>query len=197
MTGRLPRTRRTGRAMTSIARAVLAVAMALAVTPFLAGCHDEGQHVIRAERLEWVASVPILEQGQQRQEGWNLPEGATLVSAELRPHQEIDFDDEGPETFYATWFVYEVTTPVVVDAATETGTKSQPVKVPEPRLSDGQVAGEPSVEYSVTDQDGQTHGVRQEIWDSMEVGATFRIAEANGDIVSATQVDPSEFKADG
>lgn len=185
-----------GKRLAAVASIVpsLAAAAALALSLVsLAGC-DANKSVIRADKLEWVASVPILEQGQQRQEGWDFPEGATLVSASLRPQQDISFEDEGTQTFYATWFVYEVTSPVVVDTATERGPKSQPVRMPEPKLSDGQVAGEPSVAHLVTDEQGHEHLITEEAWDAMELGATFSVEEDEGGIiVGVTPADPSEL----
>lgn len=185
------------------ASALRALAVALVVAVALTGCRSNADSpVVRIASLDWKASVPVMEEGQVRQEGWDLPEGATLVSAQLRPHQTIQFESEGivgdtERTFYATWFVYEVSAPITVDTVEATGRKSEPVKAPEPELAEGQSVGETSMQYTLTSEAGDTWPVDEAVWQKLEVGSTCRLTVTDGWIVTDAEfVDASELASE-
>ena len=130
----------------------------------------------RSERISvadmtWMRSVSVFESRPVRHEGWELPEGSTLVSAEKRPYQYVRrmYEFQG-RPVYADWYVYETVEPVVVSSPTRSGRKGEEVADPEVSLSDGQSLGGGEQELAVISADGRRYVVDWETWDAVSVG---------------------------
>lgn len=130
--------------------------------------------------MRWTRTVTISEAVPTRHEGWELPEGARLISTEKRAYQYVRkmYQYRG-DPIYADWYVYETDDPTQTGVVSESGERNDEMKWPEPKLDDGQSAGQREQRLTVTTPDGTEHETSQEIWDSLHVG----------DVVDATVSD--------
>jgi hypothetical protein len=128
---------------------------------------------LEIDDLSWVRSVEVLEVRPTRHEGWELPEGATLVSSEKRAYQYVKrrFEYRGTPV-YADWYTYEIDEPVCVRTETASGGAGDAIEWPDVSLSEGQSVGKRTETLLVHAADGTEYEVSDEVWRELEVGGT-------------------------
>lgn len=141
--------------------------------------------------MTWERLVDVCEVRPVRHEGWELPEGATLISAEKRVYQYIRRMHQFRGTpVYADWYVYEIDEPVTVRTARAAGHKGEEMSWPEPGLQAGQGTQDRREKLTVVASDGTSYSVDSDIWDQLDIGDTAdaKIISHEGQIVSVTVV---------
>lgn len=148
---------------------------------------------IVVDDMGWVRSVTVSETRSVRHEGWELPEGATLIAAEKRPYQYVrkQFEFQG-KPIYADWYTYEIDESVPVRTETTSGGKADAREWPTPDLSEGQSVGNGTETLTIHTADGENHEISSEIWDKVDIGQTIEATIApDGRIEEATPVSES------
>lgn len=148
---------------------------------------------IVVDDMSWVRSVTVSETRSVRHEGWELPEGATLIAAEKRPYQYVrkQFEFQG-KPIYADWYTYEIDELVPVRMETTSGGKDDLREWPESRLLANQSAGNGTETLTIHTADGESYETSNEIWDQVEIGQTIEATiTPDGRIEEVTPVPES------
>jgi hypothetical protein len=132
---------------------------------------------VTIENMSWSTVVPIYKTITVTKEGWELPAGAKLISAEKKAYQERRkmFHYSG-EIIYNDWYTYQIEEQTQVRSATAHGTKSNEITVPNPTLNDGENAGGAKKTFTITTNSGDTYLIHESDYKNFNVGDTVKIS---------------------